>query len=238
MIRAARNTSGSNERRERAERILEATAELLGAYGYKRVTVDDVAEKARVGKGTVYLHWKTREALFWAMLQREAIRLFEDIAAQLSEDPELSLPHRLMPAMYLELTKRPLVKAVLMSDSEVLGRLAEDETVRTAQRELGGNPNYLELVAEQGLLRPSLSPATAGYMLSCILSGFFLGEEHDEAGKPSLTERADMLADVVRRSFEPDQAPGPTAVASLSEAVVGMFSHMAAAHREQLEQAY
>jgi AcrR family transcriptional regulator len=33
-------------------------------YGYKRVTIDDLAAGAGIGKSTIYLHWKTREALF------------------------------------------------------------------------------------------------------------------------------------------------------------------------------
>ena len=36
-----------------------------------------MANEAGIGKGTIYLHWKTREALFWAALQREAMRMLE-----------------------------------------------------------------------------------------------------------------------------------------------------------------
>ncbi|WP_234322969.1 helix-turn-helix domain-containing protein, partial [Streptomyces sp. NRRL S-350] len=65
MNRSQRLPVGSGARQERAERILDTTAELLEQHGYRRVTIDDVASRAGIGKGTVYLHWKTREALFW-----------------------------------------------------------------------------------------------------------------------------------------------------------------------------
>ena len=52
----------------RGERILEAAAELIVRWGYKKTTVDDIARQAGVAKGTIYLHWKTREELFKAVL--------------------------------------------------------------------------------------------------------------------------------------------------------------------------
>lgn len=64
MARGAPRRPPRGHRQLRAERILDTTAELLCQHGYKRVTIDDVARRAGVGKGTVYLHWKTREALF------------------------------------------------------------------------------------------------------------------------------------------------------------------------------
>jgi AcrR family transcriptional regulator len=88
MSDGVRLAAGSGGRQARAERILDVTAELLQRHGYKRVTIDDVATRAGIGKGTIYLHWKTREALFWAVLQREAARLLEQILAGLAEDPQ------------------------------------------------------------------------------------------------------------------------------------------------------
>ncbi|MGW2198666.1 helix-turn-helix domain-containing protein, partial [Streptosporangium sp. NPDC001682] len=40
----------------RADRILDAAAELLVRLGYRKVTIDDIARLAGIGKGTVYLH--------------------------------------------------------------------------------------------------------------------------------------------------------------------------------------
>ena len=82
-------------RRARAERILDAAAELLERWGYKRLTMDDVAQHVGIGKGTIYLHWKTREALFDAVLRRELSSLLEEFLASIRADPREALPHRL-----------------------------------------------------------------------------------------------------------------------------------------------
>lgn len=236
MNDATRLAAGSSGRQERAERILDVTAGLLLRHGYKRVTIDDVATGAGIGKGTIYLHWKTREALFWAVLQRAAMRLLEQLLTRLAEDPELALPSRLMPAIFIEVAQRPLVRALLLADAEVLGALATDQAVAAAQRELAGNENYLELLREQGLLRPGLTVAAAGFVLGSVLRGFFA--DQDAHGEVSLGEQADLLADVLHRSLEIDGDPPRDAVAALAARVGELFTAIVTVQHGQLQRAY
>jgi AcrR family transcriptional regulator len=236
MSDGVRLPAGSSGRQERAERILDVTAGLLLRHGYKRVTIDDVAAGAGIGKGTIYLHWKTREALFWAVLQRDAARLLEQILDQLAEDPGLALPSRLMRAIFVEVARRPLVRALLLSDAEVLGALATDTAVAAAQRELGGNQNYLELLRQQHLLRPDLTVAAAGVILGGVMRGFFADQDADVA--VPLTEQADLLADVLHRSLEIEGEPPPDAVAALATRVSELFTAIVTVQRSQLQRAY
>src|SRR5215469_2386920 len=82
-------------RRAREERILDVAADLLQRLGYGRLTMDDVAAQAGIGKGTIYLHWKSREALFQAVLQRELAALLQQLDSAVEQDPHNALPHRL-----------------------------------------------------------------------------------------------------------------------------------------------
>ncbi|WP_327066223.1 TetR/AcrR family transcriptional regulator [Kitasatospora sp. NBC_01302] len=238
MSTPSRLPAGSSARQLRAERILDTTADLLTAYGYRKVTIDDVAGRAGVGKGTVYLHWKTREALFWATLQREALRLFEHLLAELAREPESALPHRLMRTIYLEITGRPLVKALLLNDPAVLGNLAGDETVRSAQQELAENADYLQLLSDQGALRAGLTPGAAGYVLVNVTRGFLGAAELGEDDGLSVEQRADLLSDVLRRALERDLPLTEQALAALNGQVIAMFAKMAQGHREQLQRSY
>ncbi|GAA2280426.1 MULTISPECIES: TetR/AcrR family transcriptional regulator [Kitasatospora] len=238
MSDSQRLSTGSDARRLRAERILDAATELLQMHGYRRVSVDDVARRAGVGKGTIYLHWKTREALFWAVLQRESMRLFDRLIAVLSQEPDSALPHRLMRAIFLGVVDRPLVQALLLSDAEVLGNLAKDETVAGAQRELAGNPNYLELLRGQGLLHPDLDTEAAGHVLGSIMGGFLTSEVRGEHAGLSLEERADLLSGVLQRALEAEGPKPPGAVAALNAQVVAMFTAITDTQRAQLQRAY
>ncbi|MFJ9370148.1 TetR/AcrR family transcriptional regulator [Nocardia sp. NPDC101769] len=230
--------AGSDARQARAERILDVTAELLQVHGYRRVTVDDVAKRAGIGKGTIYLHWRTREALLWAVLQRETGRLMDRLITELSDDAELALPHRLMTAIFLEVSHRPLVKALLLSDVEILGTLAQDEAVAAAQQELAGNKNYFEMVRDQGLLRADLGVDEAGCILDGVIRGFFAATESPEHTGLSLDERAGLLAYVLRRTLENDTPPPVRAVQALSVQVIELFRAIAASQHAEVPGAH
>src|SRR2546429_7578253 len=92
-LASKRNTANPIEeerswRQERADRILDAAAELILRWGYRKTTIDDIARQAGVAKGTLYLHWKTREELVAALLKREKGELAEDIKERIILYPE------------------------------------------------------------------------------------------------------------------------------------------------------
>jgi AcrR family transcriptional regulator len=235
MSPAGRLPARSSARRARAEKILDAAAELLRAHGYRRVSVDDVATHAGVGKGTIYLHWRTREALFWAVLQRETLDLLETLIADLGADQDLALPPRLISRIFVELDGRPLVRALLLSDKDVLGALTADETVAAAQQEMTGQPDYLQLVRARGLLRPGLSPEAAAHVLNCVIQGFFAGRETENA--LTLAEQAELLAFVLSQSLTAGEPP-PGQLAALGRDVIALFTAITDVQRRQLQQAY
>jgi AcrR family transcriptional regulator len=234
---SGRLPAGSSARRDRAGKILDAAAELLRAHGYRRVSVDDVAQQASVGKGTIYLHWKTREALFWAVLQRETLLLLQRLIADLATDPGLAMPPRLIRRIFLEVDERPLVRALLLSDEEVLGSLAADPEVVAAQREMTGMANYLELLNSRGLLRPGLSVEGASHLLDCVVHGFFTGAGSGRTSVP-LLDQADLLAYVLSRSLVPDEPVSPDLVADLCRSVIDLFTAITDVQRRQLQDAY
>lgn len=52
------------------QRILDAAERLLGRYGYRKMTVDDLAAEAGIGKGTVYLSFRSKEDAVLATVDR------------------------------------------------------------------------------------------------------------------------------------------------------------------------
>ena len=77
-----------------AERILEATEEVLRRHGPAKATVVDVARALGVSHGSVYRHFRTKAALRAAVTKRWLDRMFETlsvIAADASRAPETRL---------------------------------------------------------------------------------------------------------------------------------------------------
>jgi AcrR family transcriptional regulator len=188
------------QRAERAARILDVAADLLLRHGYRRVTIDDVAAGAGIGKGTVYLHWKTREQLFSAIFAREMHRAMDDLRQALRKDPRVCLLHGFARVYFLAITSRPLLRGFLLEDPDLLGKLTSSPDTARDDRHGAMARAYLTLLAEQGLLRDDLNVDEIGYAYQATFEGFLRAESTAPAGGED--QRADLLARTVRRAFE------------------------------------
>jgi AcrR family transcriptional regulator len=66
--------------------LLDAVDKLLGALGYRKLTVDDVAQAAGLSRRTFYLHFTGKEEATLAVLDRDIDRLVEGLR-RLARDP-------------------------------------------------------------------------------------------------------------------------------------------------------
>lgn len=66
-------------------RILQAAAELFTERDFHQVLMDDVAERADVGKGTVYRYFPTKEDLYFATIFEGWDRLGKELEAVLQQ---------------------------------------------------------------------------------------------------------------------------------------------------------
>ncbi len=69
------------QRQEREELILQAAEEVLAEKGYYETSVDEIAARVGIAKGTVYLHFPGKEDLVIAILERNAQAMVELVEA-------------------------------------------------------------------------------------------------------------------------------------------------------------
>lgn len=216
----------------RAERLLDAAGELLLRIGYKRVTVEDIAQRADVGKGTVYLHWKSKRELLAVLLLREVGQVMRELVEGMRRDPAEVQLHRMMRSLFVTIMRRPLARALYTRDIETLGKLAAGNVggIKTRQEASAVRFDaYLDLLAEHGLLRAELDRKTRDYALHATTSGFYLIEQllPDDLRLP-LEDKADCLAEAVRLAFEPPAEPDPQALRSVAPRAIELFDEMRA----------
>jgi AcrR family transcriptional regulator len=210
--RGARARPQSDARRqERAHRILDAASALILRWGYNKTTIDDIARQAGVAKGTIYLHWKTREDLFGALMKRERVALAEDFKQRIAGDPAGATLHGMLKHSALALMQRPLLRAALLRDMEIVGKLVHSEQSATALTErMTGFKTYLEFLREHDLVRTDLSLRAQVYMVGAIFLGFFLlAPLMPEEWTVFDEELADLMAETVHRALEPSRMLSP-----------------------------
>src|SRR5262245_37452434 len=214
-------------RRSRAERILDAAGELLLRIGYWRGTTDDVAARAGIGKGTVYLHWSSREALFRSVLLRESTVLTDELLDALRADPTLVVPHALVRLQFMVVMRRPLLHAMFVSDLETLGNLARAFDPQLQAARLRAFDTYLRLLRTHGLIRTDLSVDELGYAFRAAVLGFYLSEPLAQTMPDLALERkAELLATTVERTFEPAEPADADAARSVAPAVIAAFEEV------------
>lgn len=76
--------------------ILDATERLLSRYGYRKMTVEDIAREVGVGKGTIYLHFASKEEIVLSHVDRIVERLKERLWAIARSDATAAIRIRLM----------------------------------------------------------------------------------------------------------------------------------------------
>ena len=204
---------------ERERRILEVAAELLLRHGYRRVTIDDIAHGAGIGKGTVYLHWKTREALFAAVFEQEVQGAIDGLVDALRADPDGFLLHRLARAYFLAVMERPLLRAFLLSDPEVLGRLARHDIDREKRHDVISR-EYCQLLVEHHLLHPTLTAEATIVTFLATFEGFLRAG----AAAEDPLRWADLLEGTVARAFWSGRRPSKSTRESLTKHVIELFT--------------
>jgi AcrR family transcriptional regulator len=69
----------------RPDEILSAAIEVFGEAGLARAKLDDVARKAGVSKGTLYLYFDSKEELFRCVVQQRIASCFDEAERRLRE---------------------------------------------------------------------------------------------------------------------------------------------------------
>ena len=74
--------------------ILDATDRLLARFGYRKMTVEDIAVEAGIGKGTIYLHFASKEEVVLSHVDRIVDRLKQQHLAVIARS-ENTAPERI-----------------------------------------------------------------------------------------------------------------------------------------------
>ncbi|MFG3494031.1 TetR family transcriptional regulator [Streptomyces sp. NPDC047928] len=185
-----------------AERILEATEEVLRRYGPAKATVVDVARVLGVSHGSVYRHFRTkaalREAVTQRWLSRAEVALAEMIAA--SDEPA---PRKLR-AWFTDLFDAKRRKAG--DDPELFatfGVLIEGSS-GVVEHHLDVLVDQIRTIVEEGVREGEFTapdPASTARALFDAMSRFHDPVHASEWRRPTIDAEFDAVVDLVLRGL-------------------------------------
>ncbi len=88
------------QRQEREQLILQVAEDVFIEKGYFETSMDEIASRVGIGKGTVYLHFPGKEDLVVAIFARDAQQFLQAIDEAVSTEPTLSARAKLESILY------------------------------------------------------------------------------------------------------------------------------------------
>ena len=166
------------EKEERRQSILQAAHRVFLEKGFSRATMDDVAERAELSKGTLYLYFESKETLLAHLLLEGLDSLYQYLEEAFAPDRPLTALERLRRlgwAYFRFFQQEPLYFRVLMAVNGE--RFRETVTPETYQEVLEASLEGLNLVVramEQGIaegLFPHCDARQAAAVMWATLNG-------------------------------------------------------------------
>jgi AcrR family transcriptional regulator len=111
----------------RNEQILAAAFDVFAAHGYAETRLDEVAKRAGVAKGTIYLYFKNKEQLFRAVARSLIQKRFDALVGTFrGTAPELL--RELLSRMYSQIVRNDRARSIvrlMLAESGKFPRLSE-----------------------------------------------------------------------------------------------------------------
>lgn len=189
---------------EREQAILDAASALITHYGYDKTTVEDMAQQAGVAKGTLYLHFRSKDDLFSALIAREAQRVAERSFALIDADPEGVTVYTIFRYGWQAMQENPLLRAVYVRDRRVLGDYV---------RRLASLPQFSQMVSlsgefiqhfqRLGLIRDDLDPDALLYVLTSFRYGLLVGDAVVPLSRTSVDTVGEVISKLLASGIGP-----------------------------------
>lgn len=190
----------------RREQIAEAVLSFVAEHGVSRLSMAQVARRVGLVPSGIYRHFKNKDEMILAALDRIEARLQANIRAAAEENPDPVEQLRGLLIRHVRVIREGrAVPRIIFSDDAHSGFPARKQRV---QQILGA---YLGRIAElvrqgqqEGKIRPELDPPTAALMLIGIVvpAGILW---HITDGKFDVTKHAERAWQIYRRAIATEE---------------------------------
>lgn len=130
----------------RTSEILDAARAVFALKGFANATVDDIADRAGIAKGTVYVYFPSKRDLFLAALRQGVLELHEQARKEIDAAPDAAAKIRAF--VYARLA--------YCSGNRDFFRIYYTEFVTMQVRSSGARPEFQDLYEQQARLLESI----------------------------------------------------------------------------------
>lgn len=151
---------------EPRERLLDAAEAKFRRHGFKRTTIDDITIAAGTGKGSLYLHFESKQEVYLAVV-RHSLERFVARAAKVLQG-SAPVPQRMQQLIRLTVDhygKDELLHASLFGSDLVEGEVSRMAAAVQRDRMIALLEQTLIAGQREGAVRTNVEPASAAAIL-------------------------------------------------------------------------
>ena len=156
------------KKEETRRRIFEAALELFRTRGFEATTVDEITEKADVGRGTFFNYFPRKEAVL-SFIAEEQVAAMDELMPELlaSDQPTHALMIRVLQLAAAGYTRDKEVSRLVLTEWIKRDVQPPPETEAHAS-------HYFRQLYERGVARGDVRPDAAPQRVESIVKGIFL----------------------------------------------------------------
>src|SRR5579859_2298950 len=184
------------ERKQIAQRLLEAGQKQFTTYGLKKTNVEELAAAAGISKGAFYLFFDSKEALLMALMEQAEVRYRQEVLAVV-DSPELSARDRLYTVLKKAFTlwkKFPILQLFARGDYALLSRQIPLEKL---QQHLMSDQSFVQELITRCREAGIPIVATAEQLTGLIYIILFATLHESDLGSDSFHGALDLLLELI-----------------------------------------
>ena len=155
----------------RREQIAEAAMNLIAAQGLRRMSIAAVARRVGIVPSGIYRHFKNKDEIIHAVLDRVGCRLTENVetARRESDDPLDQLKGVLMRHIRFIREGRAVPRMIFADDAQTDSARLKQHVIKVFSGYIGQIAEIVGQGQSQGCIRPDAEPRTVAMMLMGIV---------------------------------------------------------------------
>lgn len=176
---------------DRRDQILEAANECFTQLGIQRTSVQDVARKANVSRGTVYRYFEDRNVLIDAAIEFGAQRFYREVASAMAKKNTLAEQVGAMAETHARILLDHRTRNRLMADDAELMRHMVSDGDTAVRRSTNFLEPYVRAARERGEVGTGVDVSAASEWLARIIWSFSTVNEAQtfDMSKPDTVRR-------------------------------------------------
>lgn len=210
----------NSNQNEREHHILERAAEVIIQQGYDKTTMSDIAEAAGVRRGILYLHFATKDALFEALVRREAMLYTQKWLDYIEADPRGGTVGSTYRGVLYAMNSRPFIAALMRRDQRTFGNYLRKPNNLFSGVQTSSVP-FLQAMQNAGAIRADVNLEVMGYIADILAYGL-VWADHLNDTSPPFAEVLEAIGTMLDLMLTPPEG-------SNSEAGKAILRHMATA---------